>query len=169
MNPVVSADTHIRCAVFCLQARRRKSAIAGFRAYFMLVSWRVESALSLLKQVAMKVICAWCENEGRETLIGEISLFDIEMTSHGICLDHQQVLLRQIHELKRKEHPRFRRQRRPRLPSRSAGASVPLHCASPWRRRHLHRTSPAQLSLPFVLAEPEPAEIVQEMQVSTPA
>ena len=117
----------------------------------------------------MKVICAWCENEGRETLIGEISLFDMEITSHGICLDHQQVLLRQIDDLRRKEHPRLRRHRRPRIPSRPAGSPVPLHCASPWRRRHLHRASPAQLSLPFALAEPEPAQVDQDMQVPTPA
>ena len=54
----------------------------------------------------MKVICAWCENEGRETLIGEIGLFDMEVTSHGICLDHEEVLLRQINAFKPTEHPR---------------------------------------------------------------
>lgn len=117
----------------------------------------------------MKVICAWCENEGRETLIGEIGLFDMEVTSHGICLDHEEVLLRQINALKHNEHPRLRRPRRPRIPSRSAGSATPPHCASPWRRRHFHRTSPAQLSLPFVHVEPEPAEIDRELPLITAA
>jgi len=44
----------------------------------------------------MKVICAWCEHEGKETLIGDISLYDMEITSHGICVDHEQGLLREI-------------------------------------------------------------------------
>jgi hypothetical protein len=113
----------------------------------------------------MKVICAWCENEGRETLIGNISLFDLEMTSHGICLDHEEVLLKQIGEFKRKDHPRLRRPRRPRVQPRSAGSTPPPHCISPWRRRHFHRTSPAQLSLPFVHAGPEPAATDRELQL----
>jgi hypothetical protein len=128
-----------------------------------------QSASTLLKQVGMKVICAWCENEGRETLIGDISLFDMEMTSHGICLDHEEVLLGQINASKHNEHPRLRRPRRPRIPSRSAGSAAPPNCASPWRRRHFHRTSPAQLSLPFVHAEPEPAGIARELPLATPA
>lgn len=115
----------------------------------------------------MKVICAWCENEGKETLIGEISLFDMEVTSHGICLDHEEVLLRQIHNMKGSEHPRLRRPRRPRVPTRSAGAPTPVHCASPWRRRHFHRTSPAQLSLPFFQVESESAPI-GEFQLTAP-
>jgi hypothetical protein len=123
----------------------------------------------LLKQVDMKVICAWCENEGRETLIGEISLFDMDVTSHGICLDHEEVLLSQIHDLKRKEHPRLRRPRRPRTPSRSAGSPAPPDCANPWRRRHFHRTAPAQLSLPFVDEEEERASIAPELQITAPA
>ena len=51
------------------------------------------SALTLLKyEVTVKVICAWCEREGKETLIGEVGLYDRSMTSHGICDDHEQVV-----------------------------------------------------------------------------
>jgi hypothetical protein len=48
----------------------------------------------------MKVICAWCEQEGKETLIGEVGLYGRGMTSHGICDDHKKVLLTQIRKLK---------------------------------------------------------------------
>jgi hypothetical protein len=44
----------------------------------------------------MKVICAWCEREGRQTLIGEVGLYDRQMTSHGICRNHEKVVLKQI-------------------------------------------------------------------------
>jgi hypothetical protein len=98
----------------------------------------------------MKVICAWCENEGKETLIGEIGLYDLEVTSHGICFDHEKVLLRQIDELKIRQNPRLRRQRRSRATSRSSGSPTMEHCTTPWRRRRTHRmSSVAQLSLPF--------------------
>ncbi len=97
----------------------------------------------------MKVVCAWCENEGKETLIGEIGLYDIEVTSHGICLDHEQVLLQQIKELKMKQSPKLRRPRRPRAQPRSSGSPLPPNCTTPWRRRRTHRMSVAQLSLPF--------------------
>jgi hypothetical protein len=107
------------------------------------------AASTLLAQVRMKVICAWCENEGRETLIGEIGLYDVDMTSHGICLDHEKVLLNQIDQLKRKQVPRLRRSRRPAAQPRSSSLPVMPHCATPWRRRRQHRMSPAQLTLPF--------------------
>lgn len=96
----------------------------------------------------MKVVCAWCETEGKETLIGEIGLFDVEVTSHGICIDHEKVLLHQIKELKMKQHP-LRRPRRPRIQPRSSGATTVPNCATPWRRRRTHRMPAAQLSLPF--------------------
>jgi hypothetical protein len=109
----------------------------------------------------MKVICAWCENEGKETLIGEIGLYDLDMTSHGICLDHEKVLLQQIHGLKVKQHPRLRRPRHPRVRPRASAAPAMANCATPWRRRRQLRISPAQLSLPFADGEtdqpaPEP-------------
>jgi hypothetical protein len=98
----------------------------------------------------MKVICAWCENGGKETLIGEVGLYDREVTSHGICLDHERVLLRQIEELKIRQSPRLRRQRRSRGTSRTSGSPAMEHCTTPWRRRRSHRmSSVAQLNLPF--------------------
>ena len=48
----------------------------------------------------MKVVCAWCEREGKEMLTGEVGLYDRPMTSHGICDDHEKVLLKQIEELR---------------------------------------------------------------------
>jgi hypothetical protein len=101
----------------------------------------------------MKVICAWCENEGKETLIGEISLFDGEVTSHGICTDHEQGLLRQIEDLRMERNPRLRRPRRPRAQLRVSGSPTVPDCATPWRRRRKHRMSAAQLSLPFTDGE----------------
>jgi hypothetical protein len=53
----------------------------------------------------MQVICAWCENEGKETLIGEVGLYEGQMTSHGICDDHEKALLKQI---KIKQNQRLR-------------------------------------------------------------
>ena len=96
----------------------------------------------------MKVVCAWCETEGKETLIGEIGLYDIEVTSHGICIDHEKVLLNQIKELRLKQNPRLRRPRRPRIQPRSPGSPTIPNCTTPWRRR-THRMPTAQLSLPF--------------------
>ena len=102
----------------------------------------------------MRVICAWCEDEGKETLIGEIGLFDWQVTSHGICIDHETVLLRQIEELRNKLNPRLYRSRRPLAKSKSSRPSSVLPtlsgCATTWRRRRRKdRASPAQLSLPF--------------------
>ena len=112
----------------------------------------------------MKVICAWCENEGKETLIGEISLYDIELTSHGICVDHEKVLLRQIQDLKR---PRLRRAHR--LASRASGSPAVPNCTTPWRRRRTHRLPTAQLSLPFSDAEVPEALDERELAWATPA
>ena len=126
---------------------------SSYARIFMFLVWPY-SALTLLDHFIMKVICAWCEDEGKETLIGEIGLFDWQVTSHGICLDHEKVLLRQIDELKLKQNPRFRRPRRPRAQpgsSRSLSVSprIPI-CPTPWRRRRRKDPmSPAQLSLPF--------------------
>src|SRR6476620_6120577 len=97
----------------------------------------------------MKVVCAWCETEGKETLIGEISLFDVEMTSHGICIDHEKGLINQIKELKIKQNPKLRRPRSVRLQPRSSGSPAAPNCTTPWRRRRTHRMPTAQLSLPF--------------------
>jgi hypothetical protein len=115
----------------------------------------------------MKVICAWCENEGKETLIGDISLYDIELTSHGICVDHEKVLLRQIQDLKIKHSPRLRRIRR--LASRASGSPTLPNCTTPWRRRRTHRLPAAQLSLPFGDADVSEALEERELVMAMPA
>jgi hypothetical protein len=102
----------------------------------------------------MKVICAWCEHEGKETLIGDIGLYDMDITSHGICVDHEQGLLKQIEATRMKPNPRLRRSKRFRAQVRSSGNAAVLNCTTPWRRRRSHRLSPAQLNLPFLETEP---------------
>jgi hypothetical protein len=101
----------------------------------------------------MKVICAWCEREGKETLIGEVGLYDRLMISHGICDDHEQVLLMQIRELRRKRNPALHRRRHARAPSRAGSpfpASQATRIRTPTRRRLLNDgLSSAQLRLPF--------------------
>ena len=100
----------------------------------------------------MKVVCAWCENEGKETLIGEIGLYDRQVTSHGICIDHEKVMLRQIQELRIKQNPRLRRPRRPRASSRSTqpvSPAIPTCMTTCRRHRRKDHTSSAQLPLPF--------------------
>jgi hypothetical protein len=101
----------------------------------------------------MKVICAWCEQEGRQTLIGEVELYDRLMTSHGICGDHKQVILKQFQQLQNRENPRLQRRRLSRMKLRSSTwlpASWTTRMRTTTRRRLLKdRLSSAQLQLPF--------------------
>jgi hypothetical protein len=95
----------------------------------------------------MKVICAWCEQEGRRTLIAEVELYDRKMTSHGICRHHKKVVLKQIQQRPNRENPRLHRRRRSRTKLRS---STWLPASRTTRRRLLKdRRSSAQLQLPF--------------------
>ena len=101
----------------------------------------------------MKVLCAWCEQEGKETLIGEAGLYDRQMTSHGICEDHEHVILKQIEELRIRQNPSLHRRRLARAKSRSTNP-LPPSWTTPIRRstrRRLlkDRLSSAQLHLPF--------------------
>ena len=112
----------------------------------------------------MKVVCAWCETEGKETLIGAIGLYDVDVTSHGICIDHEKVLLHQIKELKMKQNPKLRRPRRPRIQPRSSGSPTLPNCTTPWRRRRTHRMAAAQLSLPFGDSEVQVDVVDQESE-----
>jgi hypothetical protein len=104
-------------------------------------------------KITMKIICAWCEQEGKETLIGEVGLYDWQMTSHGICEDHEQVIWKQIEELRIKQNPRLRRRRPSRAKSRASSplpASLTTCIRTPTRRRlRKDRLSSAQLCLPF--------------------
>ena len=44
----------------------------------------------------MKVVCAWCKQEGRNGLLGECEPFEDKTESHGICARHSQTLLEQL-------------------------------------------------------------------------
>ena len=44
----------------------------------------------------MKVVCAWCQKEGRPALIREDDSGDAPFDSHGICDDHSVKLLHEI-------------------------------------------------------------------------
>lgn len=40
----------------------------------------------------MRVICSWCENEGRPALVREKAPLSDNRDTHGICADHLQQL-----------------------------------------------------------------------------
>ena len=44
----------------------------------------------------MKVVCAWCKQEGRTVLLGQSEPVDDQTESHGICARHSQTLLEQL-------------------------------------------------------------------------
>jgi hypothetical protein len=44
----------------------------------------------------MKVVCAWCQQEGRPALLWEDKSYDLPVESHGICEDHSVRLLHTI-------------------------------------------------------------------------
>lgn len=52
----------------------------------------------------MKVLCAWCEQEGTYTLIREVGLHDSPLASHGICSHHEKIMLAELKDL-RSKHP----------------------------------------------------------------
>jgi hypothetical protein len=101
----------------------------------------------------MKVICAWCEREGGQTLIDDVELYDQHMTSHGICRNHQKEVLRRIQQLPNRENPRLQRRRLSRTTLRSSTwlpASRTTRVRTPTHRRLLKDRLPsAQLQLPF--------------------
>lgn len=66
----------------------------------------------------MKVLCAWCEQDGKKTLIYESTSNAHAMVTHGICGHHASILRKQVEELthERKHdplHPRLLRQSGP--------------------------------------------------------
>lgn len=50
----------------------------------------------------MNILCAWCEEEGAQALIGVIESDPCTMATHGICRRHEVALLKQIAVLARK-------------------------------------------------------------------
>lgn len=44
----------------------------------------------------MKVVCAWCKQEGRRSQLGECEPFEDQTETHGICARHSQTLVEQL-------------------------------------------------------------------------
>lgn len=49
----------------------------------------------------MKVVCAWCEEEGKHTLLNEGGAVESPMASHGICRDHERMMVKSLADMKR--------------------------------------------------------------------
>ena len=45
---------------------------------------------------AMRVVCAWCKQEGRDALLGECEPVDDKTETHGICARHSKKLVEQL-------------------------------------------------------------------------
>lgn len=101
----------------------------------------------------MKVICAWCEQEGKHFLISEVELYDRQMTSHGICGDHEKVVLEQIQRLRNSENFRVQRRRQSHAKLKSSTLVPASRTAGirMLRRGCLLKNRPfsAQLQFPF--------------------
>jgi hypothetical protein len=69
----------------------------------------------------MKVLCAWCEEEGKQALIRNSESGPSGVATHGICHEHEMALLKQIAELAR---TRKQRGREPVLSGRARGAGA---------------------------------------------
>jgi hypothetical protein len=75
----------------------------------------------------MNILCAWCEEEGKQTLIGVIESGPCTMATHGICRRHEVAVLKQIAVLARKQKQK-QKDREPVLYGRARGGegSFPL-------------------------------------------
>ncbi len=47
----------------------------------------------------MKVLCAWCEQEGKQVQIRENESSTCTMATHGICREHESTLRKQVEVL----------------------------------------------------------------------
>jgi hypothetical protein len=52
------------------------------------------------KERLMTVVCAWCESQGRTTVLGEKEPLDRPMISHGICEEHARAFLAELREVR---------------------------------------------------------------------
>jgi DNA-binding NarL/FixJ family response regulator len=50
----------------------------------------------------MIIICAWCEQEGRQALMGEMEPLEVESQSHGICDVHAKLFRQHISQGQKK-------------------------------------------------------------------
>ena len=48
----------------------------------------------------MTVVCAWCQNQGRTTVLREKEPLDWAVVSHGICEEHAKAFLAEVREAK---------------------------------------------------------------------
>ena len=46
----------------------------------------------------MTVVCAWCQRQGRTTVLREKAPFDRPMVTHGICEEHARAFLAELRE-----------------------------------------------------------------------
>jgi hypothetical protein len=44
----------------------------------------------------MRVVCAWCKQEGRDALLGECEPFDDKTETSGICIRHCEKMVEQL-------------------------------------------------------------------------
>ena len=44
----------------------------------------------------MKIVCAWCKQEGRSAVLGEREPFDDPTETHGVCSVHSEKLMEQL-------------------------------------------------------------------------
>lgn len=83
----------------------------------------------------MKILCAWCEEEGKKALIRENQSDPSDRATHGICRAHEVALLKQIAALARKHKEQARQ---PVLCGRELGTEAQTMC----------HTKPREFTLP---------------------
>lgn len=76
------------------------------------------------EEVIMKVLCAWCEQEGQQALMREAAPWDTPSISHGICHAHEKRMLLEIQKSGKKDSIR-RIPRRLSLPN-ARGNTAPI-------------------------------------------
>jgi hypothetical protein len=50
------------------------------------------------EEALMTVVCAWCQHQGRTTVLREKEPFDRPVISHGICDEHVVAFLAEVRE-----------------------------------------------------------------------
>jgi hypothetical protein len=48
------------------------------------------------EEALMTVVCAWCQHQGRTTVLGEKEPLDRPVISHGICEEHAVEFLAEV-------------------------------------------------------------------------
>jgi hypothetical protein len=101
----------------------------------------------------VKIICAWCQQAGEQTLLDELELYDRRMISHGICKSHTKLVLNKVRGPLGKKRSRRLGQKRRNATARSLTRFPDLQTARPRVLKGLglssHLLSCAQLRFPF--------------------